>query len=101
MPSDDQVEGDGMKVAVGAFPCCCAWGGFGGCGHGLGSLCVWVAIFEESSGTGAIFAGAAGADTSFGVSVSSLGSDSLNGDGEGPVKVSKKAESRKLDPIWS
>lgn len=68
----------------------------------MGSLCVWVAILEERSGTGAVFSEAApGADTSFGVSVSSLGSDSLNGDGEGPVKVSKKAESRKLDPIWS
>jgi hypothetical protein len=53
-------------------------------------------MVEERSGAGPGFVGAA---VSFGVSVSSLASESLSGEGEGPVKVSKKAESRKLDPI--
>lgn len=45
--------------------------------------------------------GCEGSATSFGVSVSSLASESLNGEGEGPANVSKKAESRKAGPIWS
>ena len=98
-PNCDQVEGEGMvKVPFGLFEtgCGCESGctGLGGGRHVLESSCAGPGTAEGMSGTGAGFKGAA---ASFGVSVSSLAS--LNGEGEGPAKFSKKAESRKLAPI--
>lgn len=97
VPNDDQVDGEGMvKVPLVLFCGGCACSGLGGCGQCLGSLCTGSGMFEGRFGTGP---GVVDTAVSFGVSVSSLASDSLSGDGEGPAKVSKKAESRKLDPI--
>jgi hypothetical protein len=100
-PSCDQVDGEGMvKVPFVLLGTGCGCGcdsgcsGLGGCCHVLGSFCAGSGTVEGRSGTSAVFVGAA---VSFGVSVSSLAS--LNGEGEGPAKFSKKAESRKLAPI--
>jgi hypothetical protein len=97
VPSEDHVDGDGMVnepvVLFGG-----GWDGNGlvDCGHCVGPFCTWSGMFVERSGAGPAIVGAA---PSLGVSVSSLPSESLSGEGEGPVKVSKKAESRKLEPI--
>jgi hypothetical protein len=98
VPSDDHVDGEGIVNELFVlFGGGCACNGLGGgCGHCLGSFCTGSGIFVERSGTGT---GIAGATVSLGVSVSSLPSESLSGEGEEPVKVSKKAESRKLEPI--
>lgn len=73
---------------------CCGCSGLDGCCHVLESFCAGSGTVDGISGTGVGFKGAV---VSFGVSVSSLAS--LNGEGEGPAKFSKKAESRKLVPI--
>lgn len=96
VPSDDHVDGDGMVNEPFALFGGCACNGLGGCEHCVGPICAGSGMFVERSGAGP---GIVGAALSLGVSVSSLPSESLRGEGEGPVKVSKKAVSKKLEPI--